>query len=62
MLMADYFQEFRTGSIMNFLLSTNSSLGQLEYMRVWHDNSGGGSDSSWYLSKIEVQDVQLNET
>ena len=47
---------------MNFLLSTNASLGQLEYMRIWHDNSGGGSDSSWYLSKIEIQDIQLNET
>ena len=57
-----YLQDFKTGSIVNFLLSTNSALGQLEYMRIWHDNSGGGSDSSWYLSKIEVQDVQLNET
>ncbi|KAH3806779.1 hypothetical protein DPMN_135106 [Dreissena polymorpha] len=35
---------------------------ELPYIRIWHDNSGGGKHSGWYLSRIEVQDVQRNET
>jgi len=47
---------------MNFLMSTTVYLGDLEYIRVWHDNSGAGNHSSWYLSRIDVQDVQRDET
>lgn len=56
------FQEFATGSVVNFLMSSSAYLGDMEYIRVWHDNSGGGNDASWYLSRIEIQDVQRNET
>ncbi|KAL4240289.1 polycystic kidney disease protein 1-like [Mactra antiquata] len=54
-------EEFGTGSVMNFLMSASSYLGDLDYIRVWHDNSGSGNFSSWYLSKIEVHDIQRNE-
>ncbi|KAL3876145.1 hypothetical protein ACJMK2_034017, partial [Sinanodonta woodiana] len=54
--------EFSTGSVMNFLLSTPNHLGQLDYLRIWHDNSGGGSSDSWYLNKISIHDIQRKET
>ena len=31
---------FRRGNVDSFVLSTNKPLGQLNYVRVWHDNSG----------------------
>ncbi|XP_060576637.1 uncharacterized protein LOC132733957 isoform X2 [Ruditapes philippinarum] len=55
-------EEFSTGSVMNFLMSTTVYLGDLDYIRIWHDNSGGGSYASWYLSRIDVHDVQRNES
>lgn len=57
-----YLKEFTTGSVMNFLMSTTVYLGDLEYIRIWHDNSGSGNFASWYLSKIEIHDVQRNES
>lgn len=30
-------------------------------IRVWHDNSGKGNNSSWYLNKIEMVDLQTRE-
>jgi polycystin 1L2 len=38
------------------------SLGELSYLRVWHDNSGLGSDASWFLKYILVRDLQTMET
>ena len=38
----------------------NRSLGDLIFMRVWHDNSGSGSNASWYLKYIVVTDVQTS--
>lgn len=35
--------------------------GQLNYLRVWHDNSGKGNMSSWYLKYIVVHDLQTRE-
>ena len=28
-----------------FIMSTSSSLGNVGYLRIWHDNSGG----DWYI-------------
>jgi len=33
-------------------------LGPLNYMRVWHDNSGKGKYMSWYLNWIIIRDLQ----
>jgi len=38
------------------------SLGQLNYIRIWHDNSGLGSDASWYLKYILIRDLQTMKT
>ena len=37
------------------------ALGNLNYFRVWHDNSGRDDYASWYLSAILVRDIQTNE-
>ncbi|CAH1773828.1 unnamed protein product [Owenia fusiformis] len=54
--------EFGRGTVLRFLCSTPESLGQLKYIRMWHDNSGGGENSSWYLARVLVQDIQTDDT
>ncbi|XP_022101807.1 uncharacterized protein LOC110985237 [Acanthaster planci] len=46
------------GSVDRFLLTTAKPLGPLNYMRIWHDNSGSGSAQNWYLSYIAIRDLQ----
>ncbi len=36
-------------------------MGLLNYMRIWHDNSGEGSSASWFLKYIIVRDLQTME-
>ena len=36
-------------------------LGDLNYIKIWHDNSGKGDMASWYLSHIIVHDLQSRE-
>ena len=42
-------------------LKLNSSLGNLTYLKIWHDNSGKGDMASWFLKHIIVHDLQTNE-
>ncbi len=37
------------------------SLGLLNCIRIWHDNTGPGSSSSWFLKYIIVRDLQTME-
>jgi hypothetical protein len=37
------------------------SLGLLNYIRIWHDNSGYDSSASWFLKYIIVRDLQTME-
>ncbi|KAJ8339913.1 hypothetical protein SKAU_G00345460 [Synaphobranchus kaupii] len=50
---------FERGGVDMFLLSTPFSLGELESIRVRHDNSGKNPD--WYLNKVTIQDMQLRK-
>nr|XP_039248072.1 uncharacterized protein LOC120325949 [Styela clava] len=43
----------------SFLIATPSSLGQVEKLRVWHDN--GGENPSWHLNRIAVFDLHNPE-
>ena len=52
---------FRRGGIDTFIISTYRPLGELDYIRIWHDNSGQGGNASWYLKFIIVKDLQTNE-
>ncbi|KAJ8037623.1 Polycystic kidney disease protein 1-like 2 [Holothuria leucospilota] len=51
----------RRGGIDRFLMSVERPLGTLNYMRIWHDNSGRGDKQSWYLKYIAIRDLQTKE-
>ena len=49
---------FQCGGIDAFVMSVPKSLGLLNYIRIWHDNSGFGASASWFLKYLIVQDLQ----
>lgn len=53
-----FYQGFPAGSLRKFLMGTKHPLGDLTYFRVWHDNSGTGSERSWFLHKVLLDDLQ----
>ncbi|XP_060067156.1 uncharacterized protein LOC132547416 [Ylistrum balloti] len=52
---------FVRGSIMNYILSVENCLGSLNFLRIWHDNTGKGKMRSWYLDQIQVTDLQTGD-
>ncbi|OWF39370.1 Polycystic kidney disease protein 1-like 2 [Mizuhopecten yessoensis] len=54
-------QGFEHGCTKRFFMGTTEFLGDLSYIRVWHDNSGTDGNHSWYLNKITIDDPQLNK-
>ena len=42
-------------SVNSFLVKTSETLGELSYIRVWHDNFGG--DPSWYVKQISIREI-----
>ncbi|XP_069123478.1 uncharacterized protein [Argopecten irradians] len=52
---------FERGSIMNYILSVESCLGSLNFLRIWHDNTGKGKMRSWYLDQVQVTDLQTGD-
>ncbi|XP_055876323.1 polycystic kidney disease protein 1-like 2 [Biomphalaria glabrata] len=50
-----------TGSIYNYVMSVDSCLGPLNFLRIWHDNSGKGKNQSWYLDQVQINDLQTGE-
>ncbi|XP_012940372.2 polycystic kidney disease protein 1-like 2 [Aplysia californica] len=59
-LLTDGKQQLSTGSVVTYVMATPYDLGELNYIRIWHDNSGDGQGQSWYLNKIYVEDLQTN--
>ncbi|CAF1691911.1 unnamed protein product, partial [Adineta ricciae] len=49
---------FQRGGIDAFIMSVPKSLGLLNYLRIWHDNSGQGDSASWFLKYVIVRDLQ----
>uniref|UniRef100_W5KFY4 PLAT domain-containing protein n=1 Tax=Astyanax mexicanus TaxID=7994 RepID=W5KFY4_ASTMX len=47
---------FERGGVDMFLLSTPFNLGDLQSIRLWHDNSG--THPAWYVNKVMVQDLE----
>ncbi|KAI8494854.1 hypothetical protein Bbelb_274590 [Branchiostoma belcheri] len=45
---------FEKGSVDSFLVSTSEPLGDLTYLRVWHNNAG--YSPAWFLNQIVVTD------
>jgi hypothetical protein len=56
-----FLQEFAAGSVRNFVMSVETPLGPLLYLRVWHDNCGDKGKASWFLNMINVMDLQTGE-
>ncbi|CAF4193018.1 unnamed protein product, partial [Adineta steineri] len=54
-------QIFQRGGIDSFIMAVPKSLGLLNCIRIWHDNSGQGSSSSWFLKYLIVRDLQTME-
>ncbi len=50
---------FKRTSQDTYLVTTAHALGSLQYIRIWHDNSG--PDPSWFLSEIIIRDVETGE-
>uniref|UniRef100_A0AAV2LQ61 Polycystic kidney disease 1 like 2a n=1 Tax=Knipowitschia caucasica TaxID=637954 RepID=A0AAV2LQ61_KNICA len=50
---------FERGGVDMFLLTTHFSLGDLQSIRLWHDNSGDYPE--WYVNKVMVQDVETGQ-
>ena len=42
-------------SVNSFLMTTSETLGELSYIRVWHDNFG--DDPAWYVKQISVCEI-----
>nr|AKN21724.1 PKD1L-1 [Schmidtea mediterranea] len=51
----------KRGNVDRFLLAVPRSLGILQYIRLWHDNSGKGKNASWYCNYFGVTDLQTKE-
>nr|XP_046243263.1 polycystic kidney disease protein 1-like 2 isoform X2 [Scatophagus argus] len=50
---------FERGGVDMFLLTTHFSLGDLQSIRLWHDNSG--VHPAWYVNKVIVQDLESGQ-
>lgn len=46
---------------MDFPSINARPLGTLNYMRIWHDNSGKGKMQGWYVKYIAIRDIQTRE-
>ncbi|XP_054471700.1 polycystic kidney disease protein 1-like 2 [Anoplopoma fimbria] len=50
---------FERGAVDVFLLTTPFSLGDLQGIRLWHNNLG--SHPAWYVGNVMVQDIQTEQ-
>ncbi|XP_041634961.1 polycystic kidney disease protein 1-like 2 [Cheilinus undulatus] len=50
---------FERGGVDMFLMTTHFSLGDLQTIRLWHDNSG--AHPAWYVNKVMVQDLESGQ-
>ena len=53
---------FKKGALDSFLMTTDHSLGDLNYLRIWTDSSGLGEMSSWYLMSVKITDIQTDQS
>ena len=48
----------RKGTVDSYLLKVPRPLGALNYIRIWHDNTGYDDFGSWFCSAIVIKDLQ----
>ena len=39
------------------MMSCEAELGELSFVRLWHDNSGEGDNAGWFLDKVVIEDI-----
>ncbi|CAF3375209.1 unnamed protein product [Rotaria sp. Silwood1] len=49
------------GFVDSFIIAVPSSLGALQYIHIWHDNSSQGRSASWFLKYVIVCNLQTME-
>ncbi|CAL1531591.1 unnamed protein product, partial [Lymnaea stagnalis] len=49
---------FPAGSEYHFVMACPMNMGELQCLRIWHDNSGKGTSASWFLDRVDVMDIQ----
>jgi len=54
-------KELPASSIYNYVMSVESCLGPMTFLRIWHDNKGKGKQRSWFLNQFQVIDLQTGE-
>ncbi|XP_076049441.1 polycystin-1-like protein 2 [Oratosquilla oratoria] len=52
---------FHRNGIDSFVMAVPRTLGTLEHLRIWHDNTGPDMYASWHLAFISVRDLQTQE-
>ena len=52
---------FHRSSVEGFVMTTTKPLGELTYLRIWHDNTGIGDYASWFLTTVIIKDMQVKE-
>ncbi|KAH9519473.1 Polycystic kidney disease protein 1-like 2 [Bulinus truncatus] len=52
---------FPTGSVCHFVMACPKCLGDLQCLKIWHDNSGKGNEAPWFLDRIEIVDIQTRK-
>ncbi len=52
---------FRRAGVDSFIVSTKFALGNLSYMKIWHDNQGKSKEKSWFLKYVIVHDLQTRK-
>jgi hypothetical protein len=52
---------FRRGGVDSFIMAVNRPLGNLNFIKIWHDNSGQSDLASWFLKYVIVHDLQTRE-
>ena len=45
------------GTVNHFVMACEDDLGELNFVRVWHDNSGKVELAGWFLDKIVIEDI-----
>ncbi|XP_071110902.1 polycystin-1-like protein 3 [Haliotis cracherodii] len=52
-------KNFLPGTVSNFYMTTESRLGALKHLKVWHDDKG--DVTKWHIDRIVVIDLQTND-
>ncbi|KAM8974381.1 polycystin family receptor for egg jelly-like [Pelodytes ibericus] len=50
---------FVAGGLDTFLVTTRSNLGEICYIRIWHNNYG--DSPGWYLSRIKIENLYTKQ-